>query len=58
MPISNFVSREPAPNVDAIQRIDGIAVEFIRANVADGVLADDVVTELQNWLDTQTFDPR
>lgn len=58
VPISNFVHREPAPNVDAIQRIDGIAVEFIRANVAEGVLADTVVKELQAWIDTQTFDPR
>ncbi len=58
VPISNFVSRIPAPNVDAIQRIDGIAVEFIRANVVEGVLADTVVKELQAWLDTQTFDPR
>jgi multidrug efflux pump len=58
VPISNFVSREPAPNVDAIQRIDGIPVEFIRANVVDGVLADTVVKKLQSWLDTQTFDPR
>ena len=57
VPISNFVRREPAPNVDAIQRIDGIAVEFVRGNVIDGVLADDVVTELQNWIDTQRFDP-
>ncbi|TNF82760.1 MAG: efflux RND transporter permease subunit, partial [Gammaproteobacteria bacterium] len=58
VPISNFVSREPSPNVDAIQRIDGIAVEFIRANVVEGVLADNVVTELQAWIDSQTFDPR
>ncbi len=58
VPISNFVNREPAPNVDAIQRIDGIAVEFIRANVMEGVLADTVVKELQAWIDTQTFDPR
>jgi multidrug efflux pump len=57
VPISNFVQRDPSPNVDAIQRIDGIAVEFIRGNVVDGVLADNVVTELQNWIDTQTFDP-
>jgi multidrug efflux pump len=58
IPISNFVRREAAPNVDAFQRIDGIAVKFIRANVADGVLADSVVGDLQSWLDTQTFDPR
>ena len=58
VPISNFVVREAAPNVDAIQRIDGIPVEFIRANVGPGVLADDKVREIQAWLDTQQFDPR
>ena len=57
VPISNFVVREPAPNVDAVQRIDGIGVEFIRANVVEGVLADTMVKEIQGWLDTQTFDP-
>jgi len=58
VPISNFVSRSPAPNVDTIQRIDGIGVEFIRANVIDGVLADDIVGQLKAWMDTQTFDSR
>jgi multidrug efflux pump len=55
VPISNFVKRTPSPNVDTLQRIDGIAVEFIRANVADGVLADDVVKQIQGWLETQAF---
>jgi multidrug efflux pump len=58
VPISNFVSREPSPNVDALQRIDGIAVEFVRANVEEGVLADTVVSDLKAWIETQTFDPR
>jgi len=58
VPISNFVTLEPAPNVDTIQRIDGIAVEYIRANVPDGVLADTVVKDLEVWLARQTFDPR
>ncbi len=57
VPISNFVQRNPSPNVDTLQRIDGIGVEFIRANVAEGILADDVVKEIQAWLDEQTFDP-
>jgi multidrug efflux pump len=57
VPISNFVHREPAPNVDTLQRIDGIPVEFIRANVVEGVLADNVVKEIQAWLQTQPFDP-
>ena len=57
VPISNFVQRLPSPNVDTIQRIDALPVEFIRANVVDGVLADAVVKDLQNWLETQTFHP-
>jgi multidrug efflux pump len=57
VPISNFVRREPSPNVDTLQRIDGIGVEFIRANVVEGVLADNVVQEIQAWLDKQSFDP-
>jgi multidrug efflux pump len=57
VPISNFVTREPSPNVDTLQRIDGIPVEFIRANVAEGVLADGVVRELKAWMKTQTFHP-
>ncbi len=58
VPISNFVKREPAQNVDNTQRIDGIPVEFIRANVAPGVLADDKVKELEAWIDAQNWDPR
>jgi len=57
VPISNFVQRQPSPNVDTLQRIDAIPVEFLRANVADGVLADDMVAEIQAWLDTQNFAP-
>ena len=58
VPISNFVTREPVPNVDTIQRIDGKVVEIIRAEVAPGVLADDKVGEIQAWMARQTFDPR
>jgi multidrug efflux pump len=57
-PISSFVKREAAPRVDTIQRIDGIAVEFIRADVAPGVLADTKVKEIEAWLESQQFDPR
>ena len=57
VPISNFVQREPTPNVDTIQRNDGIPVEQIRANVAPDVLANDMVNELKAWIDTQTWAP-
>ena len=58
VPISNFVRREPVPNLDAIERIDGRVVMFIRANVAPGVLADDKVGEIQAWLERTSLDPR
>lgn len=57
VPISNFVTRIASPNVDTLQRIDGIPVEHLRANVRDGVLADNVVREIRQWLRTQDFDP-
>ena len=57
VPISNFVTKSPGPNVDAIQRIDGVPVEMIRANVAPGVLADSKVGEIQAWIDEQTWHP-
>lgn len=58
VPISNFVSRESKPSLDAIQRIDGIPVKFIRADVAPGFFVDSKVKELTAWLETQRFDPR
>jgi multidrug efflux pump len=57
VPISNFVRREPSPSVDTLQRIDGVAVKFIRADVADGVLADDMVRRIQGWIREQAFPP-
>jgi multidrug efflux pump len=57
VPLSSFVTRAPSPNVDTIQRVNGMPVEYIRANVAPDVLADDKVQEIQAWLDDQTFDP-
>ena len=57
VPISNFVRREAAPQVDTIERFNGVPVKYIRADVAPGVLADDKVKEIQAWLDGQAFDP-
>ncbi|MEM6774399.1 MAG: efflux RND transporter permease subunit [Pseudomonadota bacterium] len=58
VPLSNFVRIQPAPGVDTFERIDGFPVERVRANVAEGVLADRMVGEIQAWLDTQEFDQR
>ena len=58
VPISNFVQRTAVPNVDVIERIDGQVVQFIRADVEPGVLADRKVAELQGWLAGANLDPR
>ena len=57
VPISSFVKRTPAPKVDTFQRIDGVPVYFIHADVARGVLADSKVKEIQAWIDAQAWDP-
>ena len=57
VPISNFVTREAANNIDTTQRVNGKPVEYIRAGVGPDVLADDKVKELRAWLETQQFDP-
>ncbi len=57
VPVSNFVTKLATPNVDTIQRNDGIPVEQIRAGVAPGVLADDKVQELQTWIAEQDWHP-
>ena len=57
VPLSNFVHMEAAPGVDTFERIDGFPVERVRADVVDGVLADTMVKQIQEWLSGQSFDP-
>ena len=57
VPISNFVSKSPTPNVDTLQRINSIPIAQIRADVAPGILADDKVKEMQTWIDSQDWHP-
>ncbi|WP_306256669.1 efflux RND transporter permease subunit [Pararhizobium sp. IMCC21322] len=57
VPISNFVTREAVPKVSTITRRDGLYAMDIKANIApnSGVLPDAKVTELQQWLDEQSW---
>ncbi|MCR8921411.1 efflux RND transporter permease subunit [Dasania sp. GY-MA-18] len=57
IPISDFVQRVAKPKVDTIKRINGIEVVTVKADVDLGVLADDKVKEIQQWLAQQTIDP-
>jgi multidrug efflux pump len=57
VPVSNFMKREASPRVGSIQRTDGNRVLNIDADVPDGVLPDDKVQQLQEWLDAGNLDP-
>ncbi|WP_099827416.1 efflux RND transporter permease subunit [Oceaniglobus indicus] len=52
VPISNFVTFEPAPRSGTITRVDQRRVITIEANVAPGVLVNDQVVALQSAIDT------
>ncbi len=58
VPIANFVTPRPEPRVSAINRTDSRRVMTIKADVAEDVLADDVVKEIQAWLEGADLDPR
>jgi len=57
VPISNFVKRTAEPKVSSIMRRDGLYTMDVKANVAKekGVLVDDKVKELDNWLKAQNW---
>ena len=57
VPLSNFVRLTPSPGVDTFERMNGVPVERVRANVVEGVLPDTMVARLDEWLSTQEFDP-
>jgi multidrug efflux pump len=59
VPISNFVRREPKAKVGNIKRVDGNIVMDVKADIADGVLADSKTRELRSWIETEAgLDPR
>ncbi len=58
VPISNFVEREPIPKSGTLRRVDGHRVLTVKADVEEGVLADDKVRELKAWLPTAGLNPR
>lgn len=57
VPISSFVRREAKSEVSAINREDGSRVMVVRAGTAEGVLADDAVKQISEWLGTVQLPP-
>lgn len=55
VPVTNFTTRTPKHAIDSIIRIDGKNSVYVKANTVDGVLADEKVSELAAWLETQDW---
>ncbi|MGL4490180.1 MAG: efflux RND transporter permease subunit, partial [Rhizobiaceae bacterium] len=55
VPISNFVTREPAPSVGTLNRIDGFRTITVQANVKEGVQAADVQARVRAALSKEDF---
>lgn len=57
VPISSFITREPLPSVSSIQRVDSERVVYVRANPAPGIITDNKVGELEQWLQANPLAP-
>ncbi|PIR39010.1 MAG: MFS transporter [Alphaproteobacteria bacterium CG11_big_fil_rev_8_21_14_0_20_39_49] len=57
IPISNFVTREAQPKVDTIYRMNGMRNMTIKADVAEGILADTKVKEVKELLSQMERNP-
>jgi len=58
VPISNFVQRVAKPRINKLMRIDGMHVATVFANTEPGVLPNDKIRELKQWLDSEAnIDP-
>lgn len=58
VPIGNFVERIAVPRVGTIDRADSRRVLKVEADVPEGVLPNDKVTEIKHWLGSANIDPR
>lgn len=58
VPISNFVTLSAHPKTGTISRTDAKRVIVVKADVGEGILASDKVTEIETWLKTANIDPR
>lgn len=52
VPLSSFVTRTAEQKTGILNRTEGMRVMTVRADLAPGVLADDKVKELEQWLAT------
>ncbi|MBV6632674.1 MAG: efflux RND transporter permease subunit [Alphaproteobacteria bacterium] len=58
VPISNFVERIPQPQIGTINRRDGQRVITLKADVEEGLLANDMIQLMRGWVEEANIDPR
>ena len=58
VPILNFVEREAVPRVGNINRADAKRIMTVKADVPEGVLPDEKVRQIREWLKDAHLDPR
>lgn len=67
VPITNFVTRTAKPQVSRYERVDGVRVWQIRANISQAVkdprtqapyTTNDRITEIRTWIEKQNIDPQ
>ncbi len=58
VPLTNFVEMVPRAKTGTITRTDARRVVTVKADIVEGVLADDMVTHMQAWIDQADLDSR
>jgi multidrug efflux pump len=58
VPIDNFVDMEPRSKTGTISRTDARRIVMVKADVAEGVLADNMVKGIQAWIADADLDSR
>jgi len=58
VPISNFVTKTARPRTGLLRRVGGKRVMTVKADVAPGLLVDDKMRELRDWIASADLDPR
>jgi multidrug efflux pump len=58
VPVSNFITRDPVPKIGNLNRVDGMRVLEVKADVDPGVNVAAKTEEVISFLSSQSFDPR
>ncbi len=58
VPISNFVHRQAKPQTGTLHRADRVRVVTVKADIRKGVLVNDKVRDLHQWMDATGVDDR